>query len=83
MMITNRHISIFIGRIYGFNLGHFNGYFKQFSAVQLGIAAVKAAIERAHLKPEEIQEVQYSPCHLHSLKRVLMWWLANTEYNVS
>jgi acetyl-CoA C-acetyltransferase len=39
-------------------IGRFNGDFKHFSAIQLGVSAIKAVIERANLKPEDIQEVQ-------------------------
>ena len=33
------------------------GYFKETPAVQLGAAAIKAAIERAHIEPSSIDEV--------------------------
>jgi acetyl-CoA C-acetyltransferase len=38
-------------------MGHFGGDFKNFTTIQLGAAAIKAAIERAKLKPTDIQEV--------------------------
>lgn len=38
-------------------IANFQGDFKEISAPQLGAIAIKAAIERAHLKPEQIQEV--------------------------
>ncbi len=38
-------------------IGHFGGVFKNFSTTQLGAAAIKAAIERVKLKPDDIQEV--------------------------
>lgn len=38
-------------------IGSFGGALKDFSATQLGAIAVKAAVERAGLKPEQIEEV--------------------------
>ena len=38
-------------------IGSFGGALKDFSATQLGAIAIKAAVERAGLKPEQIQEV--------------------------
>jgi acetyl-CoA C-acetyltransferase len=38
-------------------MGAFQGELKDFSASQLGAAAIRAAVERAKLKPEQIQEV--------------------------
>jgi len=38
-------------------MGAFQGELKDFSAAQLGAAAIRAAVERAKLKPEQIQEV--------------------------
>lgn len=38
-------------------IGNFQGSFKNVSAVQLGIAAAKASIERAEIKSEQIDEV--------------------------
>jgi acetyl-CoA C-acetyltransferase len=38
-------------------IGHFGGVFKDCSTIELGAAAIKAAIERAQLKPADIQEV--------------------------
>ena len=38
-------------------IGSFNGALKKLSATELGITAVKAAIERAGLKPENVEEV--------------------------
>lgn len=38
-------------------MGNYGGYFKDTPAYQLGAAAIKAAIERARLKPNDIQEV--------------------------
>jgi acetyl-CoA C-acetyltransferase len=38
-------------------IGSFGGGLKDFSATQLGAIAIKAAVERAGLKPEQIQEV--------------------------
>lgn len=38
-------------------IGNLNGELKDFSANQLGAHAIKAAIERAHLKPNDINEV--------------------------
>jgi acetyl-CoA C-acetyltransferase len=38
-------------------MGAFQGELKDFSAAQLGAAAIRAAVERAKLKPEQVQEV--------------------------
>src|SRR5690348_17025038 len=38
-------------------MGAFQGELKGFAAPQLGAAAIRAALERAHLQPEDIQEV--------------------------
>lgn len=38
-------------------IANFQGDFKELTAPELGAIAIKAAIERAHLKPEQIQEV--------------------------
>jgi len=38
-------------------MGAFQGELKDFSAPQLGAAAIRAAVERAGVKPEQIQEV--------------------------
>ena len=38
-------------------MGGFQGDLKSFSAPQLGAAAIRAAVERAGLKPEQVQEV--------------------------
>ena len=38
-------------------MGAFQGELKGFAAPELGAAAIRAAVERAKLKPEEVQEV--------------------------
>ena len=38
-------------------IGSFGGALKDFSATQLGAIAIKAAVKKAGLKPEQIQEV--------------------------
>jgi acetyl-CoA C-acetyltransferase len=38
-------------------LGAFQGELKDFAAAQLGAAAIRAAVERSGLKPEQVQEV--------------------------
>lgn len=38
-------------------MGSFGGSLKDFSATQLGAIAIKAAVERAGIKPEDVQEV--------------------------
>ena len=38
-------------------MGGFQGELKSFSAPELGAAAIRAAVERAKLKPEDVQEV--------------------------
>src|SRR3982075_4189269 len=38
-------------------IGAFQGALKDFAAPQLGAAAIRAAVERAGVKPEQVQEV--------------------------
>ena len=38
-------------------MGGFQGELKGFAAPELGAAAIRAAVERAKLKPEDVQEV--------------------------
>src|SRR5260221_2114336 len=38
-------------------MGAFQGELKGFAAPELGAAAIRAAVERARIKPEEVQEV--------------------------
>ena len=38
-------------------MGAFQGELKGFAAAELGAAAIRAAVERAHIKPEDIEEV--------------------------
>jgi acetyl-CoA C-acetyltransferase len=38
-------------------MGGFQGELRSFAAPQLGAAAIRAAVERAHLKPEQVEEV--------------------------
>ena len=38
-------------------MGGFQGELKQFSAAELGAAAIRAAVERARIKPEQVDEV--------------------------
>ena len=38
-------------------MGAFQGELKGFAAPELGAAAIRAAVERAKLKPEDVQEV--------------------------
>ena len=38
-------------------LGSFGGSLKEVSATQLGAIAIKAAVEKARIKPEQVQEV--------------------------
>ena len=38
-------------------LGAFQGELKQFAAAELGAAAIRAAAERAKIKPEQVDEV--------------------------
>ncbi len=38
-------------------MGHYGGYFKDTTASNLGAAAIKAALSRAHLKPNDVDEV--------------------------
>ncbi len=43
-------------------LGGFQGDLKDFTAPQLGAAAIRAAVERASVKPEQVQEVIFGCC---------------------
>jgi acetyl-CoA C-acetyltransferase len=43
-------------------MGAFQGELKDFAAPQLGAAAIRAAVERAHIKPEQVQEVIMGCC---------------------
>jgi acetyl-CoA C-acetyltransferase len=43
-------------------LGGFQGDLKDFTAPQLGSAAIRAAVERAAIKPEQVQEVIFGCC---------------------
>ncbi|MEB3187711.1 MAG: acetyl-CoA C-acetyltransferase [bacterium] len=38
-------------------IGSFGGAFKEVSAIQLGVVAVKAALERANLRPDQVEDV--------------------------
>ena len=38
-------------------MGGFQGELKQFAAAELGAAAIRAAVERARIKPEQVDEV--------------------------
>jgi acetyl-CoA C-acetyltransferase len=38
-------------------MGAFQGELKQFAAAELGAAAIRAAVERARIKPEQVEEV--------------------------
>ncbi len=38
-------------------MGAFQGELKDFAAPQLGAAAIRAAVERARIKPDQVQEV--------------------------
>ncbi len=38
-------------------MGAFQGELKGFAAPELGAAAIRAAVERARIRPEEVQEV--------------------------
>src|SRR5262245_1135836 len=38
-------------------MGAFQGELKSFTAPELGAAAIRAAVERARIRPEEVQEV--------------------------
>ena len=38
-------------------MGAFQGELKNFTASELGAAAIRAAVERAKIKPEQVQEV--------------------------
>jgi len=43
-------------------MGAFNGYYTDFSAVQLGGVAIKAAVERARLNAKDVDEVYLGNC---------------------
>jgi acetyl-CoA C-acetyltransferase len=43
-------------------MGGFQGDLKDFTAPQLGAAAIRAAVERAGVKPEQVQEVIFGNC---------------------
>ena len=43
-------------------MGGFQGELKDFTAPQLGAAAIRAAVERAGVKPEQVQEVIFGCC---------------------
>jgi acetyl-CoA C-acetyltransferase len=43
-------------------MGGFMGELKDFSAPQLGAAAIRAAVERAGVRPEQVQEVIFGNC---------------------
>ena len=43
-------------------MGGFQGDLKDFTAPQLGSAAIRAAVERAAIKPEQVQEVIFGNC---------------------
>ena len=43
-------------------MGGFQGDLKDFAAPQLGAAAIRAAVERAGVKPEQVQEVIFGNC---------------------
>ena len=43
-------------------MGAFQGDLKDFTAPQLGAAAIRAAVERAGVKPEQVQEVIFGNC---------------------
>mgnify|MGYP002778241731 CR=1 FL=1 len=43
-------------------MGGFNGELKGFSAPELGAAAIRAAVERAGVKPEQVEEVIFGNC---------------------
>lgn len=53
--MTNR--TVYIVSAVRTPIGSFGGMFKDLSATQLGSIAIKAAVERAGLKPSEIEEV--------------------------
>ena len=38
-------------------MGAFQGELKSFAAPELGAAAIRAAVERARIRPEDVQEV--------------------------
>ncbi|HYC37640.1 MAG TPA: acetyl-CoA C-acetyltransferase, partial [Usitatibacter sp.] len=38
-------------------MGGFQGELKSFAAPELGAAAIRAAVERARIRPEDVQEV--------------------------
>jgi len=43
-------------------MGAFQGELKDFSASQLGAAAIRAAVERAGIRPVQVQEVIFGNC---------------------
>ena len=43
-------------------MGGFQGDLKDFTAPQLGAAAIRAAVERAGIKPEQVEEVIFGNC---------------------
>jgi len=43
-------------------MGGFQGDLKDFTAPQLGAAAIRAAVERAGIRPEQVQEVIFGNC---------------------
>jgi acetyl-CoA C-acetyltransferase len=43
-------------------MGAFQGELKGFAAAELGAAAIRAAVERAGLKPEQVEEVIFGNC---------------------
>ena len=45
-------------------MGAFQGELKDFSAPQLGAAAIRAAVERSGVRPEQVQEVIFGNCLL-------------------
>jgi acetyl-CoA C-acetyltransferase len=55
-MIHNNDLIVIVSAIRT-PIGHFGGVFKNCSTIELGAAAIKAAIQRVKLKPEDIQEV--------------------------
>src|SRR5678809_311860 len=53
--MTNR--TVYIASAVRTPIGSFGGSLKDLSATQLGAIAIKAAVEKAGLKPEQVQEV--------------------------
>src|SRR3972149_3984455 len=45
-------------------MGGFQGDLKDFTAPQLGAAAIRAAVERAGIKPEQLEEVIFGNCRM-------------------